>query len=300
MKNVFKVGAFLLVVFQIFVFAGCGSSKSSNSGSGTAIYKSVEQTDGLNTTANFDKTASQAAPSNQASQPNTADSRKIIMSAEMSLQTTTYDKSITDVEGLVRQYGGFIQDSTTQGTGATGNERSASFAIRVPFDKFDEFLNSVGSVGKIVSKNKKGQDVTQGYFDTESRLKTLRSEQDRILAILSKTTTMADILTIENKLADLENQIESLTGTIQKYDGLVNLSTVTISIKEVKEITATPANNFGGQIADVFKGSLKTLGATLQVIFIVIVAIMPFVVFFGLIIVILLIIVRRKKKRKEK
>jgi heme/copper-type cytochrome/quinol oxidase subunit 2 len=64
-------------------------------------------------------------------------------------------------------------------------------------------------------------------------------------------------------------------------------------------ITNTP-NNFGGQVLAVLQGSSKALIATLKVILIGIIAILPFVIVFGAVAAVILFIVRYRRKRKNK
>jgi hypothetical protein len=302
MKRLLQGFIILTVLVQLVAFTGCSSYKSSSNG--TAQHNDVNQglteapNNGNNQAINKAGTTSSTAASQASTAAQASDSRKIIMSASISLQTTGYDKSVMDLETLVTQYGGFVQDSSTEGTGKSDSSRTASYVVRIPSSKLDDFLNSVGGIGKVISKSKKGQDVTQDYFDTDARLTTLKAEEARILDILKKTTNMTDVITVEQRLTDVEDQIEQLTGELQKWDSLVDLSTVNINISEVKVITSTP-DNFGSRIASVFSSSLNALVVTLKYILIVIIAVLPFAVVIGVILVVVYLILRRRKKYKK-
>jgi hypothetical protein len=299
MKKLFKGLVILTVLLQLAVFAGC--SKSASSKGSTAMYDQVTNgvTNAPEKSAAAQSPTSDTTSTNSANLAQAADSRKIIMSANISMQTTTYDKAVASLEDLVNQDGGFVQDSSTQGTGKSGNDRTASYTVRIPSDKLDTFISGVGGIGKVISKSKKGEDVTQNYFDTDAHLTTLNAEKTRILDILSKTQNITDVITVEQKLTDIDNQIEQLTGELQKMDSLIDMSTVTININEVVVITNTP-NNFGGQVLSVLQGSSKALIATLKVILIGIIAILPFVIVFGAVAAVIFFIVRNRRKHKKK
>ncbi len=224
------------------------------------------------------------------------------MSANITLQTTTYDKSITGLEGLVNQYGGFIQDSSSQGTGVnqTDDARTASYTVRVPSDKLNSFISDVGSVGKLVSKSIKGEDVSKDYYDTQTQLSTLKAEEQRVIDIMNKTTNMNDMITAEQRLSDIDNQINQLTGELQQWDSLVDLSTVTITINEVKKISVHKSSDFGGQIGMAFSGSISALVSTIESIIQFIIVILPFAVFFGCIALLIILIMRLINRRNKK
>lgn len=299
MKKLFRCLAILIVLTSMTIIAGCsksasGSIKMSNN---APAYNSVMGTQ--NKTAATDNKASSGSTSSKSSNSlQAADNRKIIQSGNISLQTTTYDKATAGIEALVSQYGGFVQNSTTQGTGQSGNSRTASYTIRIPAAKLDTFLGGVGDFGKVISKSKTGQDVTQNYYDTDAHLTTLKAEKERILDILSKTQNMTDLLTIEQRLTEVDNQIEQLTGELQKMDSLIDMSTVTINISEVVEITNTP-NSFFGQIGSVLSGSVKALLTTFKYIAIVLIAVLPFAVVFGGIGAAIFFIRRRRLKNNK-
>lgn len=290
MKRSYGLIILLIILLQLSAFTGCSSSSV---GSYAGANKMTSQT-GISTSKAADAAAAPSKSSSQNIAANVSGSRKIVRSADVSVQTLKYEQSILQLENLVNQYGGYIQNSNTVDSGIASEAkiRNANYVLRIPSAKLDDFLKSTGEIGKIVSKAIQGEDVTQSYYDTESRLTTLKEEQSRILDILSKTSNMADVLTIEDKLTNIQDQIEQLTGELKKWDSLVDLSTVRVQIQEVKEYTTSPTG-FGNQIAQVFSSSLKALGAVLRGAVIVLVAILPFVILLALIAAAVLLIRKR-------
>lgn len=320
-KKILTAAILLLVALQSLTFAGCASSteKSANlneavqspdvinsTNATTGTYGALAATDnnpnGGTQVANASGTNN--SPSNSLDTTDVSKSntiRKVIMSASLSLQTTTYDKSTTALEGLVNQYGGFIQDSSTQGTGVneTDQLRTASYTVRVPSDKLGDFISNAGTVGKLISKSETGDDISKDYYDSQTQLTTLKAEQQRVIAIMNKTTNMNDMLSAENRLSDIDNEINQLTGELQQWDSLVDLSTVTITINEVKQISIQQ-NGFGGQIGAVFSESIGALATTFEVLLKIVIAILPFVIVFGGIALLTILFMRLFKKRDKK
>ena len=66
---------------------------------------------------------------------------------------------------------------------------------------------------------------------------------------------MEDIITLETAIAETELQIERLTGTLRKYDALVDYATVEINLEEVYELSEQeqPVVGFGAKLVEAFK-----------------------------------------------
>jgi hypothetical protein len=77
------------------------------------------------------------------------------------------------------------------------------------------------------------QDVSNDYVDTTSRLKNLRTEQDRLLALLSQAKSLSDTLAIEQRLTDVEGQIEQIEAHLNALNGQTTFYMVTITLAPV-------------------------------------------------------------------
>lgn len=103
------------------------------------------------------------------------------------------------------------------------------------------------------------QDVSNDYVDTQSRLKNLRAEQDRLLTLMSQATNLNDTLTIEQKLTDVEGQIEQIEAHLAALNGQTTFYNVTITLDPVGSApTPTPSTswNLGQTVHDAFNAAL--------------------------------------------
>jgi hypothetical protein len=66
--------------------------------------------------------------------------------------------------------------------------------------------------------------------DTTSRLKNLRTEQNRLLALLSQAKSLSDTLAIEQRLTDVEGQIEQIEAHLNVLNGQTTYYMVTITL----------------------------------------------------------------------
>ena len=112
----------------------------------------------------------------------------------------------------------------------------------------------------MVYSSRSSEDVTEQYTDIETRLATLTTKHERLLALLDQADKMEDIISLENALADCEYEIDSLTGSKRHYDDLVGFSTFYVDLEEVQTLTATPeGSGFGAQLTQAAKTGTRGL-----------------------------------------
>ena len=182
---------------------------------------------------------------------------KLILNADLSLETQDFEKSAADIEKMTAEAGGYIESSGTYGD--TGS-RSANYTLRVPQEKFEQFYAQLGENMHVVSRSRSSEDVTEQYTDIETRLATLQTKHERLLSLLEKADKMEDIIALENALADCESEIDSLTGSKRRYDDLVGFSTFYINLREVQTLTATAdGTGFGAQLSQAAKTGARGL-----------------------------------------
>jgi len=105
-------------------------------------------------------------------------------------------------------------------------ENSMSLTLRVPAENLDTFLLMTGELGDVISRSISADDVTEYYFDTETRLETLRVLQEKYTEYLKDAKDMEDIISIERELNNTISEIESMERTMRRLDGQITYSTV--------------------------------------------------------------------------
>lgn len=139
-------------------------------------------------------------------------------------------------------------------------------------------------------------------MDTEIRLETLEIQAERLKELLKQAGDLEKLFKIEQELADVTYQIESLKGTLKKYDSLIDYSTIEINVEEA-EVYVQPAKKvtFLDKIKKTFMDSVDGLINVLQGIVLVVVAMIPFLIIIAPVaLVVAWIIIRTNRKKKEK
>lgn len=254
----------LALLLTVSLLTGCGASMNSATGGAPMDNGYKESYDAVGDYDNGWVTEDSKAEMPQAPESsmtgsdvsNTAlENAKIIYTADMTLETREFDAASNALAALVSSLGGYFErNELNQGS----TYRSVYCVIRVPASRFAEFLEQAGEVAHMTYCNQYSQNVSEAYYDLEARLTTQRTKLQRLQELLAKADNMADIITIESAISDTELQIEYLTGSLRKYDSLIDYSTINLSLREVYRLSneeVTPVT-FGERLTTAFKRGL--------------------------------------------
>lgn len=253
----------LALILMVSLLTGCGGASTSNSdwapqenatGSAAKDDYNYGYDNGWVTDESKAEMPESSMTGSDAS--NTAlENAKIIYTADMTLETREFEQAGSALTALVNSVGGFFESrELNQG----GTYRSVYCVIRVPASRFIEFLDQAGEVAHMTYRNEYSENVSEHYYDLEARLTTQRTKLQRLQELLAKAEDMADIITIESAISDTELQIEYLTGSLRKYDSLIDYSTIRLSLREVYRLSneeVTPVT-FGERLTTAFKRGL--------------------------------------------
>src|SRR5207247_6828397 len=120
---------------------------------------------------------------------------------------------------------------------------STSFPVLPTLNpRIESYLNSYPAQhnGRLISTTKSTQDVSGDYVDTQSRLKNLRGEQARLLTLMGHTTALGDILAIDQRLTDVEGQIEQIEAHLNQLNGQVSFYTIAINLQPGQAVLSPP------------------------------------------------------------
>lgn len=309
MSKIFRNKNFYFVLLMIFilVLSGCSSLEKSDS----AEYPNIaheEQKSSPDMEDNYGENNRGLNDSDVASKtlekPNDKNvGNKIIKNAYIELETVKFDETINSIMGVVSKIGGYIEESNISGSHIRNkyenHERNAYLKLRVPKEHYDSFLLTVNDVGNVIREKNTGIDITSSYFDTEARLNALKIQEERLLEILKKAVEIKDILELERELTDVRYQIESLTGTLKKWDNLVDYATIEVHVYEVYEISEVEEKpkTLIDKIKNSFKTSVEMIIDIFKGLIILSAGIIPFSVIIIPVLLILVVSLKAKKNR---
>lgn len=220
---------------------------------------------------------------------------KLVYSSRVSMETKDMDAALSLVYDMIDKYGAIVQDENLYNMDSIYNDpeyieysrytpaASANIFVRVPqknYDTFLEGLNNSDSVLYVTETSKNVENLTKTYYDIDSRLKTLRVEEERLLHFLDNASNVSEMLDVERRLTEVQYQIDSATNQLITIDYDVEYAKVTLNIQEVLRYsdTANSKRTFGQRLAFYFKDSGSDFVVFLEKLVEIIIYIVPYCV----------------------
>jgi Domain of unknown function (DUF4349) len=209
------------------VLAGCGSSMSNGPAAA-----------GLPSNSSTDQSVYGPAATAGTGQSSTPGPQYLIKTLAVSMTFSDTRTTATDLQHWIA-----ATDPRSSSAGVTYQEQSTNrYQIAMTFSVAATAYPQVFSYlagyaqthhGTLNNLHETVQDVSNDYVDTTSRLKNLRTEQDRLLALLSQAKSLSDTLAIEQRLTDVEGQIEQIEAHLNALNGQTTYYMVTITLVPV-------------------------------------------------------------------
>jgi hypothetical protein len=173
--------------------------------------------------------------------PNPDWDKKIIKTADLSIEVKDFRSFNSRLRNAVKQSGGYLsQESQTQDEGSIEN----NVTIRIPVDRFDDFITQLpADSDKLKEKKITSEDVTGEVVDTKSRLETKKEVRERYLELLKQAHTMKDILAVQNEINDIQQEMDQASGRIAYLGHSASYSTVNLRFYQVLNPSAQQDHN---------------------------------------------------------
>lgn len=223
--------------------------------------------------------------------------QKLIRTAELSMETTTFEETAAALADLTNRLGGYFSDSTSGER--NGSSHWASYTIRVPVNNFQTFLDQASKLCHETHHHISQEDISERYYDTAGRLKTQNIKLQRLQALLEKATSMEDIITIQSAISETEQSIDELSGTLRHYDNQVDYATIQVSLEEVYRFSNVPETpkSYWSLLGSAFVDGLTDFAEWLEDITVALAYSWPWLVLIALIV---FVIVKLNRRRREK
>jgi len=193
--------------------------------------------------------------------------RMVIKNASLSIVVEEPGTTLDAISNLAAELGGFVVSSNLYRMEVDGGLEvpQANITIRVPVEKLDQALAEIKSgAGQILNENISGQDVTQEYTDLESRLRNLENAEQQLNQIMEQAYSTEDVLSVYNRLVEVQEQIELIKGQMQYYEQSAALSAISVNIQANEAVQPLKIGNW--QPVGVAKRAIQALINTLEVI----------------------------------
>ncbi|MGD6793494.1 DUF4349 domain-containing protein [Metabacillus indicus] len=227
----FSVSLFMIIL--ILIVSACSGSEESKMDSSGSSSKEMSNADFAEKSENPDPEEKTVQNDSKTAAP-VPQNRKVIYTADMSVRVKNYQEAVSSIQKTLASLGGYVMESNTY-SGEEDQPQEGTLTVKVPQEAFQSFLNTVekGSI-KVENQTVSGQDVTEEYVDLESRLKSKKTVEERLLSFMKEAQKTEDLLKISNDLSAVQEEIEQLTGRINFLNNQTSFATVSIHLSENK------------------------------------------------------------------
>jgi hypothetical protein len=147
--------------------------------------------------------------------------------AKVLVEVAELERAKTKLVELVRANGGQIMNEAVE----DGSERrGAALSLRVPSERVQALLGSLGSVGKVRSSTLETKEVSRKIADAEVLIRNLESTLKRYEELLARAQNVAEATQIETQLARVRTQLDRVKADREWSQDRVARSTVYVTL----------------------------------------------------------------------
>jgi hypothetical protein len=201
--------------------------------------------------------------------------RKLVYRASLSVRVQDPEQADTAISALMEQYGAYASSVNIQ-------ENSRYYSIRVPAASYTALLSALDGMGRLLRRSESADDVSLRYYDLEGRLATKRELLKTYQSYLGRAKNIEEILAVEEKIAELEDDIDGTGKELRSLASLVDYATVDLEIRGPENTPVYAAPTLGERIAGLFGAFGDFLSAVLVVLLGIIVYGIPSLLFLAL------------------
>ena len=219
--------------------------------------------------------------------------RKLSRRADISLTVKDVDVAAARVRSIAASAQGLVLAeaiSSEPDLPETGGY--STITISVPTASLDATLDELAKLGKVHSRNATTDDVTAQYVDTESRVETMEASVNRVRALMSQATKLADIVALEAELSRRQADLEATKSQLAALDDATTLAPIEVRLSTDATVLEE-AEDDTGFLAGLTAG-WTAFTASVGVVLTVLGALLPFAVVAAVVVVPLVVWLRRR------
>jgi hypothetical protein len=205
-------------------------------------------------------------------------SRKLVKTATVEIRA---DRSLLDEEGkiagasrkldeLLNAYGAYAERSAIY-------ENSLNYTIKVPENSYETILSGLSVLGKVTSRTETAEDVTLNYYDLSGRLATKQALLQTFRSYLGRAQTIEDIMSVETRIAELQNEIDWLGTQLTELSNLVDYATIHLILRSPQ---TTTGYSLGDRVSDLFESFGDFASGVLVVLLGIVIFGVPLIIIF--------------------
>lgn len=145
----------------------------------------------------------------------------------------SFQSDVSKLTALAALDGGFVGSSHIHtGTKSSKSFSSGTIVLQVPQGNFNKLVTQVSRVGDATSIVTSASDVTGQYVDLTARITALEVSRQQYLKIMTRTSSISGILSVQSQLNALQSQIEEMQALLGLLNTETTYGSLTVSLIE--------------------------------------------------------------------
>lgn len=259
------------------LLSGCSAGDNSATSAGDSGAAPAPQEAGSGATKNSSGEDKAGAPGSGSQQPTVT--RAIIKTGSLTIEVPKQgevDKKRQEAIGVVTALRGQVASEDT-GSQADGTITRANLVLKVPTASYETAIQRLSGLGKRTAIHQESNDVTEQVVDVDSRISSQRASLERMRTLLSKATTIGEIVSVETELTRREADLESLLAKQKNLSLQTELATLSLVLVEPGEAPEPPKEEENAFVAGLRNG-WDAFTATVGIIAMMLGAVLPFLI----------------------
>ncbi|MFK7797001.1 MAG: DUF4349 domain-containing protein [Aureispira sp.] len=153
--------------------------------------------------------------------------------AEIKTKSSNFEKEEKTSRETIKNLDALIQFEQKSGN---KGYRKLNLAIGVPPENFDALYNQLITIGKVQAKQITKKDKTNEYKELNAKKQSLEKIRTSLIELKSKGGRIDEYMGLENRILEIEQQLQGLGVSLGDFDGENEFCTVQFSLLEGKEI----------------------------------------------------------------
>ena len=193
----------------------------------------------------------------------TGDRIDVVRNGSFSLEVADVETSLKKLTGVVKSQGGYVSGSYRYTDSSTPY---LTVTFRVPAASFDSVVIALRAEGTVLSEQISTYEVTMQLVDLEARLRNLRASEEALLELMSRATTVSDVLAVQTQLTVVRSDIESYEAQRAALADQVAMTTISVTISPIGSSISDAARGFDfGREVSLAVANLISVGRTVVI-----------------------------------
>lgn len=150
--------------------------------------------------------------------------QKFIRTGSVSLEVRDLAAAQRDLGEWAKRFDGYMEKASSETS-------SGSVVARIPSGSFEKAMEEVGKVGTVKSQSVDVEDVTEWFYDLETRLGTKRVMRERLTNYLAQAESVEEMVQVEKELNNVISELESMEGRMKRLSAHIDRSTIRVDYR---------------------------------------------------------------------